>query len=439
MNNFDLDEQNSFLDIYIIKMKIFEKENIPEVFNLSFEINGNVVEAKNILLNEKNKEINVKMKIKEEDLNTSMPINIKCYEKSWLLFNREIASTKFLFNLNCSSNFRQWFYLKNLNEENILSLLISIKFLTNKKIIPSIIDEIRLEDIITLISEKNKKIIECENKFKKRNLNANLIMNNYFENIKKLEKQRRKFEDNIKEFNQSYFKIENKEREFNKRKRIYMNNLLKEELENEIIKNSNENFQNLNFITMNINYNNPTEEMKKNYNEKNKNYIINNKILFRNLTNKDFEKEIKLSLNSKESFKKKFSTSTNLTSKNNSEVSFSGIISPLFKEENKKIKIVSYEYQKIRNKTPKNKKEKVNSKSNIMNVNIINNFNLKCLNKDNNSLSKKERRKKENTISLNSYKSIYTNIPIKPIHSFFNFNNGNNLFKNFSHNKNKNL
>jgi hypothetical protein len=190
---------------------------------------------------------------------------------------------------------------------------------------------------------------------------------------------------------------------------------------------------------MNINYNNPTEEMKKNYNEKNKNYIINNKILFRNSTNKDFEKEIKLSLNSKESFKKKFSTSTNLTSKNNSEVSFSGIISPLFKEENKKIKIVSYEYQKIRNKTPKNKKEKVNSKSNIMNVNIINNFNLKCLNKDNNSLSKKERRKKENTISLNSYKSIYTNIPIKPIHSFFNFNNGNNLFKNFSHNKNKNL
>ena len=68
MNNFDLDEQKSFLDIYILKMKIYEKENIPEVFNLSFEINGNVAEAKNILLNEKNKEINVKIKIKKKIL-----------------------------------------------------------------------------------------------------------------------------------------------------------------------------------------------------------------------------------------------------------------------------------------------------------------------------------------------------------------------------------
>ena len=328
MNNFDLDEQKSFLDIYILKMKIYEKENIPEVFNLSFEINGNVAEAKNILLNEKNKEINVKIKIKEEDLNTSMPINIKCYEKSWLIFNREIASTKFLFNLNCYSNFRQWFYLKNLNEENILSLLISIKFLTNKKIIPSIIDEIRLEDIITLISEKNKKIIECENKFKKRNLNANLIMNNYYENKKKLEKQRRKFEDNIKEFNRSYFKIENKEKELYERKKIYKQKLFREELEDEIMINSKESFENLNFILININYN-ITEETKKNYYKNNSNNLIDNNILFKNSINNEFDKEAKLSLISKESFKNKFSTSTNLTSKNNSETSFSGIIDKL--------------------------------------------------------------------------------------------------------------
>lgn len=45
-------------------------------------------------------------------------------------------------------------------------------------------------------------------------------MNNYFENIKKLEKQRRKFEDNIKEFNRSYFKIENKEKELYEKKKF---------------------------------------------------------------------------------------------------------------------------------------------------------------------------------------------------------------------------
>ena len=114
-----------------------------------------------------------------------------------------------------------------------------------------------------------------------------------------------------------------------------------------------------------------------------------------------------------------------MTSKNNSETSFSGIISPFSKDENKKIKIISYEYHKIDNhKSPKLKKEKIYSQSNIMGINIPNNIiNFKISNQDNNSNEKKERKKKKgNTISLNSYKSSFTNIPMKPIHSFFNFN-----------------
>ena len=95
MSNNDFDDDFSFLDICILKKKIFEKENIPEVFNIAFEINGNVFEAKNLTLNEKNKEINLKIKLKEEEINSSIPINIKCYEKSWLIFNRILQILNF--------------------------------------------------------------------------------------------------------------------------------------------------------------------------------------------------------------------------------------------------------------------------------------------------------------------------------------------------------
>ena len=424
MSNKEFDNVSSFLDISILKIKIFDNENIKDSFYLCFDINGIISEEKIIKINEIKKEINLKIKLKDDDLKPSIPIYIKCYKKFWLIFNKEIASIKFLFNFNRSFPFRQWFYLKNLNEDNILSLLISIKFHTNNKIIPCLTDEIRLDEIINLISNCNKKIIENENKLKKKNLNANLIMNNYFENIKKLEKQRRKFEDNIKEFNRNYFKIENREKELSDRKKVYKQKLYREELEDEIMIKSKENFENLNYILININYN-ITEETKKNYYKNNSNNLIDNNILFKNSINTEFDKEAKLSLISKESFKNKFSTSTNLTSKNNSETSFSGIISPFSKDENKKIKIISYEYHKIDNhKSPKLKKEKIYSQSNIMGINIPNNIiNFKISNQDNNSNEKKERKKKKgNTISLNSYKSSFTNIPMKPIHSFFNFN-----------------
>ena len=304
-----IEKKNSSFKINFFKVKYSSNQTLPSQYNLCVQFDQEKIETE---------KINQKEQIFDSMSYTFSfnpkkfpypPIIISAHTSSWLVLSTKIASITIPLSPNKMNSQRQWYYLKNENEENILSILISFsseiineKMLHNKteisineqnhsSIINSLLNRttmfqtnisnkhtsydsgmikqknnisvsmgnvensfngenrnFTLNSIFEILNEKSKKLNDVEEKLKMQNLNNNLT----FEKIKDregiLKKERNKLEEKVKKYKEKQREYETKSLNFAQNNIKLEKEVQKFKIEQEIYDYDKEYYSNLNFI-----------------------------------------------------------------------------------------------------------------------------------------------------------------------------------------------
>lgn len=136
--------------------------------------------------------------------NSNNTIKISAYASTWLLLSSKIASISIPLSLNKLNSQRQWYYMKNENEENLISILISFSMsnitnrLVNKTDI-SINDNIINTNTSAICSMLNRTVIPRHVSYESNKMNNSYYtFSNVFDVINEKNKKLNEYEEKIK-------------------------------------------------------------------------------------------------------------------------------------------------------------------------------------------------------------------------------------------------
>ena len=263
------DGNKNALNITLHKVKFISEKDRPSQYNLCIQFNNDKIETEKITDKEKTFDNNIySFSFNNENLPLP-PITFTALTSSWIVLSTTIASLSIPLTINKLNSQRQWYYLKNENDENILSILVSfstrvllnIQVPQNKSdlsinnqfqntILHSLLNRtaiypnstkhtsyesgllrqknsfnvsnlyldnsfsyknnISLEHIFELLTEKSKKLENIDEKVRIQNLNSNLA----FEKIKDregiLRRERQKLDEKVKRYKINQLEYEKK-------------------------------------------------------------------------------------------------------------------------------------------------------------------------------------------------------------------------------------
>ena len=169
-------------------------------------------------------------------------INISAFASSWLVLSVKIASIAIPLSLNKLNGQRQWYYMKNEKEENLISILISfsvssiinryinktdisindiinttntslVHSMLNRTVIPrhfSYESSYGVSNVFDVLSEKGKKLTEIEEKIKLQKLNNELNSEKIKEREGILKREQRKLDEREKRYKLKQLEYETK-------------------------------------------------------------------------------------------------------------------------------------------------------------------------------------------------------------------------------------
>lgn len=207
-------------------------------------------------------------------------INISAFASSWLVLSFKIASISIPLSLNKLNGQRQWYYMKNEKEENLISILVSfsassitnryinktdisindnintthtsvVHSMLNRTVIPrhfSFESSYAISNVFDVLGEKGKKLTEIEEKIKLQKLNNELNSEKIKDREGILKREQRKLDEREKRYKLKQLEYETKRIKLSK-------NIIKKEKDTErfnIYKDINDYnkdfYANLNFI-----------------------------------------------------------------------------------------------------------------------------------------------------------------------------------------------
>ena len=301
------DNNKNALNITLHKVKFISEKDRPSQYNLCIQFNNDKVETEKITDKEKTFDNNIYSFPFNNDNLPLPPITFTALTSSWIVLSTTIASLSIPLTMNKLNSQRQWYYLKNENDENILSILVSfstklflnIQVAQNKSdlsinnqfqntIVHSLFNRtviypnstkhtsyesgllrqknsfnvsnlyldnsfsyrnnISLEHIFELLTEKSKKLESIDEKVRIQNLNSNLA----FEKIKDregiLRRERQKLDEKVKRYNINQLEYETKSINLSKNISQLEKDSERFQIENDIINYNKELYTDLDFI-----------------------------------------------------------------------------------------------------------------------------------------------------------------------------------------------
>ena len=222
------------LIITLHKSKLLQISSIPTSYSLSLSLSNSSqfttekISSPLYSFNQHNNTFSFKTNL--QSLFQSL-LSIQATTTSWFLFSSTIAQITLPININHINTQREWFYLKNENDENVIGILISfqcddIQSIKNK-LIPQInkteisiayckqnislyekpqnlyenkkkTNALNVNMLIELLSHKHKQLCDIENKNKVQQLNNNITNDRLKENERILSKENNKLLDRIR-------------------------------------------------------------------------------------------------------------------------------------------------------------------------------------------------------------------------------------------------
>ena len=257
-------DKNSVLTITLHKAKYISDKEKPGQYSLYIQFNNDKVETEKILEKEKVFENTIYNFSFTHETISFNPITFTAYTSSWIVLSTVLASLSIPLTINKLNSQRQWYYLKNENDENILSILVS--FSTNilfhnktelsfnnqnqSNILHSLLNRttiypnstkhtsyesgllrkknsynvsnlyldnsfnyknsISFENVSELLTEKSKKLESIEEKIRIQNLNGNLAYEKIKDRENILRRERKKLEEKVKRYNINHLEYETK-------------------------------------------------------------------------------------------------------------------------------------------------------------------------------------------------------------------------------------
>ena len=309
-------DKNSVLTITLHKAKFISDKDKPEQYSLYIQFDNNKVETEKISEKEKTFENTIYSFPLTNETLPFPPIIFTAYTSSWIVLSTAIASLSIPLTINKLNSQRQWYYLKNENDENILSILVSFStnFLFNNlvtqnktelsftnqcqsNILHSLLNRtaiypnstkhtsyesgllrkknsfnvsnlylntsfnyktnISLENLTELLTEKSKKLESIEEKIRIQNLNSNLALEKIKDRENILKRERQKLNEKVKRYNINQLEYETKCIKLTQNSKKYEEEQNRFLVEKNIMDYNNEFYRDLNFIYLsNIDANN---------------------------------------------------------------------------------------------------------------------------------------------------------------------------------------
>lgn len=261
------DNNNNALNITLHKTKFISDKDKPEQYSLSIQFNNDKIDTDKITEKVKTFEHTIYSFPFNSDTMPFPSITFTANTSSWFVLSTTIASLSIPLTINKLNSQRQWYYLKNENDENILSILVSfstkvllhnqlpqnkteLSINNQSNILNSLLNRtaiypnstkhtsyesgllrqknsfnvsnlyldnsfsyrqnISIETIYELITEKSKKLESIDEKIRIQNLNSNLTYEKIKDRENILRRERLKLDEKVKRYNINQLEYETK-------------------------------------------------------------------------------------------------------------------------------------------------------------------------------------------------------------------------------------